>query len=199
MKQEASSSTENIQDGSLEYSYMDNAVPEHKPEDEDPEEDPEEVPQEDPDESMDSGPKSESLFPIEPLRTEPYLVFNDSLDLPNENEIEEGEEVNQPCTPALAMSIVERDAAKLTNIKGINGVLASYIHYMIDKKNTEFYLRVIIEYIRAIRVRSGPKSKPIRKSYWIWAIELVSSFMNKTRKLRSLRKAMLDYLYVHIK
>ena len=168
---------------------------------EEPEELMEEVPQEEPHVTCISGPRSETLFPIEPLHLQPFMDSSDSKSVPtlhDESPVEDGEEVDQPLTPALAMSIAERDAAKLTNIKGVNGVIFDYIGLMTDKKNTAFYLKVIMEYIRAVRVRGKPKQGRLGKKYWLRVIEFVSNLRKPPRKLKKLRKAMLDYCKAHI-
>ena len=96
------------------------------------------------------------------------------------------------------MNIAERDAAMLTNMKGINGFIGKYIEGMTDKKHTEFYLKVIIEFIRATRVRGKPNAGRIRKKNWLTRIEFVSNLKKPPRELKKLRKAMLEYCKTHI-
>ena len=78
MRQEASESTKNIYPEELEFSYLDDRVPENILIDQDPEEDPEEEPLDDQDMILVSGPVSKTLFPIEPLQVQPHLTYGDS-------------------------------------------------------------------------------------------------------------------------
>ena len=199
MRQEASESTKNIYPEELEFSYLDGQVPENILIDQDPEEDPEEEPLDDQDMILVSGPVSETLFPIEPLRVQPHLTYGDSVETPEELDVEEGEEVNQPYTPMMAMRIAEIDAAKFKNIKDINGVIGGYVKHMTNKDSTTFYLQAIMEYIRAVQLKRKSTGNPISKHYWIWAVAKGTSSMNKTRRLRNMRSKMLDYIDTHIK
>jgi len=164
----------------------------------------EEVSQEEPEEINDFIPCSKTLFPIKPLPLQPFMVSSDLNSkmvptLNSESQVADGEEVNQPLTPTLAMNIAERDTAKLTNIKGVNGVIGDYIECMTDKENTKFYLKVIMKYIRATKVRGKLKPGRMSKKYWLKIIEFISNLKKPRCELKKLRKAMLEYCKAHIK